>query len=117
VTGCVTRPPPRSATAAPAAPAKGDPKYLDDSPVRPLLLARVHRRFAGAHPRAVAPPRPRLCAVPLVTGTLGFRTRDISYGNRCALPGGYLVGIVLAVGERPPVNGRAPGLDPHKLQS
>lgn len=30
----VTRPPPRSATAAPAAPAKGDPKYLDDSPAR-----------------------------------------------------------------------------------
>jgi len=70
---------------------------------------------AGSPERTLA--RSRLCAVPLVTGTLGFRTRDISYDNRCALPGGYLVGIILAVGERPPVNGRAPGLDPHKLQS
>lgn len=76
--------------------------------LRPSLLARVRRRFAGAHPRAAA-------AAPLRRPA---RHRyDNNYGKRCALPGGYLAVIFLAVGEHPPVNGCAPGLDPHKLQS
>ena len=96
---------------------------------RCLLLPRIHRptpiclcykplcsssssdyptRTWSPHPaRPLAPPRPRLCAVPFVTGTLGSGTHDIIYSNRCALPGSYLVSIVLAGAEHPPVNGRA----------